>query len=114
MTSQKKIRAPIVTLVGHVDHGKSSILDYIKHTNIVSQEAGGITQKISSTNISLAEIRKITGKLLHSLNLDITIPGMLFIDTPGHAAFNNLRKRGGNLADIAILVIDVKEGVMPQ
>ncbi len=114
MKNDRKIRAPIVTLVGHVDHGKSSILDYIKHTNIVSQEAGGITQKISSTSLAISEIRKITGRLLHTLNIDLTIPGILFIDTPGHAAFNNLRKRGGNLADIAILVVDIKEGVMPQ
>lgn len=108
------IRAPIVTLVGHVDHGKTSILDFIKHTNIVSQEAGGITQKISSTNLSLSQIKSLTGKLIQSINLQLTIPGILFIDTPGHAAFNNLRKRGGNLADIAILVIDIKEGIMPQ
>ncbi len=109
-----EIRAPIVTLVGHVDHGKSSILDFIRQTNIVAKEAGGITQKISSTNLTISQIRRITGRLLQSLNIKLTIPGILFIDTPGHAAFNNLRKRGGNLADIAILVIDIKEGVMPQ
>ncbi len=109
-----KIRSPICTLVGHVDHGKSSILDYISSTNITSHEAGGITQKISSVTLSISRIKKITGQLINKLNIEITIPGILFIDTPGHAAFTSLRKRGGNLADIAILVIDIKEGIRPQ
>lgn len=108
------IRQPIITLVGHVDHGKSSILDFIRKTNIISQEAGGITQKISSSSIPMESIKQISGELLNSLKIKLTIPGMLFVDTPGHAAFNSLRKRGGNLADIAILVIDIREGIMPQ
>ncbi|MBU0929835.1 MAG: translation initiation factor IF-2, partial [Nanoarchaeota archaeon] len=78
---------------------------------IAKSEAGGITQRISSTIIPLQTIKKICGKLLSK---DIKIPGLLFIDSPGHAAFNNLRKRGGNLADIAILVIDINEGLKPQ
>jgi len=108
------IRSPICTVVGHVDHGKSSILDKIRGTAIVQSEPGGITQSISSTSVSLNTIKKITGSLLQTLKIDLTIPGLLFIDTPGHAAFSNLRKRGGNLADIAILVIDINEGIREQ
>ncbi|MDD5132858.1 MAG: translation initiation factor IF-2 [Candidatus Nanoarchaeia archaeon] len=106
------IRQPIVVLVGHIDHGKSSILEKIKDISILKGEAGGITQAIGSYNIPLETIEKICGKLLQKSNLKI--PGLLMIDTPGHAAFNNLRKRGGNLADLAILVIDINEGVMDQ
>ncbi|MFH0936498.1 MAG: translation initiation factor IF-2 [Candidatus Woesearchaeota archaeon] len=108
------IRSPICTVVGHVDHGKSSILDKIRGTAIVQSEAGGITQCISSTCVSLDTVKNITGDLLQKLKIKLTIPGLLFIDTPGHAAFSNLRKRGGNLADIAILVIDVNEGIKEQ
>lgn len=110
----KNIRSPICVVVGHIDHGKSSILDRIRNTNIVSTEAGGITQAISFTNLSLGTIKKVCGSLLETLKLKIDIPGLLFLDTPGHAAFNNLRKRGGNLADIAILVIDVSKGIEEQ
>jgi len=109
-----KIRSPICTFVGHVDHGKSSLLDQIRGTCIVAQEAGGITQAISSSKISTEQIRKISGDLLEKTKIRLTIPGLLFIDTPGHAAFTNLRKRGGSLADIAILVIDINEGLKPQ
>ncbi|MBS3163157.1 translation initiation factor IF-2 [Candidatus Woesearchaeota archaeon] len=105
------IRQPIITIMGHVDHGKTSILDKINETAIAKSEAGGITQKISSTIIPLETIKKICGKIL---TINLKIPGLLFIDTPGHAAFNNLRRRGGNLADIAILVIDINEGLKPQ
>jgi len=109
-----KIRQPIVTFVGHIDHGKTSLQDYIRQSAVTKGEAGKITQHIGSSIIPLNTIKKLCGKLLDSLKLDLTLPGLLFIDTPGHAAFNNLRKRGGNLADIAILVINVNEGVMPQ
>jgi translation initiation factor 5B len=108
------IRAPVCTIVGHVDHGKTSILDSIRGTTIVKGEAGGITQAIGASIIPLETIRKICGPLLDSLKIKLTIPGLLFIDTPGHVAFTSLRKRGGNLADIAIVVIDINEGVMPQ
>lgn len=110
----KNIRSLICTILGHIDHGKSSILDKIRGTAIVKAEAGGITQAIGASIIPLSTIKKICGELLKELKTDITIPGLLFIDTPGHAAFTNLRKRGGNLADIAILVIDINEGVKPQ
>ncbi|HLD02721.1 MAG TPA: translation initiation factor IF-2 [Candidatus Nanoarchaeia archaeon] len=108
------IRSPICTVVGHIDHGKTSLLDRIRSTNVAKGEAGGITQCISCAKIPIETIKKLCGSLIHSLKFKLTIPGLLFIDTPGHAAFNNMRKRGGNLADIAILVIDVKEGVKDQ
>ncbi len=108
------IRQPIITFLGHVDSGKTSIQDFIRGTNITEKEAGGITQKISTTHISLAKIKQICGTLLAQSHLSLTIPGILMIDSPGHAAFTNLRKRGGNIADIAILVVDIKEGIMPQ
>jgi len=107
-------RSPIVSVLGHVDHGKSSILDAIRGTNIVSGEAGAITQAIGASIIPLEVVKKKCGKLLETLKMDFTIPGLLFIDTPGHAAFTTLRKRGGSLADIAILVVDINEGFKPQ
>ncbi len=107
-------RSPICTVVGHVDHGKSSILDQIRGSNIVSKEAGAITQAIGASIVPIDTIKKRCGKLLEQTKMDFNIPGLLFIDTPGHEAFTNLRKRGGNLADIAILVIDINEGLKPQ
>jgi len=110
----KNIRSPICVVVGHIDHGKSSILDRVRNTNIVSTEAGGITQAISFSNVSIKTIKSLCGNLLVTLKLNLEIPGIVFLDTPGHAAFNNLRKRGGNLADIAVLVIDVNESIKEQ
>ena len=107
------IRQPIVTVAGHVDHGKTSILDSLRHSSVAEGEAGSITQKISFTSFPKEEILKSCPLILkHGIKLEI--PGFLFIDTPGHVAFNNLRKRGGGLADIAILVIDINEGIKPQ
>ncbi len=108
------IRQPIVTIMGHVDHGKTMLLDKIRGSAIQAKESGGITQAIGASIIPLDTIKKICGPLLEALKLKFTIPGILFIDTPGHAAFVNLRKRGGNLADIAILVIDINEGIKAQ
>lgn len=108
-----KIRQPIVTVAGHVDHGKTSILDSFRGTCVQENEAGGITQKISFTKFPLSQIKK-TCPLIEKQKIKIEIPGFLFIDTPGHAAFTNLRKRGGNLADLAILVVAIKEGIKPQ
>ena len=108
------IRSPICTVVGHVDHGKSSLLDYIRGSNIVSGEAGAITQAIGASIVPIETIKKKCGSLLKTLNLNFTIPGLLFIDTPGHEAFSTLRRRGGSLADIAVLVIDINEGPKPQ
>ena len=110
----KSIRSPICTVMGHVDHGKSSVLDKIRGTAIVKSEAGAITQAIGASIVPLDTIKNICGDLLKKLNINFTIPGLLFKDTPGHAAFTNLRRRGGNLADIAILVIDINQGVQPQ
>jgi len=110
----KNLRSPICVVVGHIDHGKSSILDRIRNTNIIASEAGGITQAISFTNLGSKRIKEVSGRLLEALKINLTIPGILFLDTPGHAAFNNLRRRGGNLADIAILVIDITKGIEEQ
>ena len=106
------LRSLICTFVGHVDHGKTSIQDFIRGTCVVKQEAGLITQHISYTNLKFDKIKKVCGNLINIK--EIKIPGLLFLDTPGHASFTNLRKRGGNLADIAILVVDVNEGFKPQ
>lgn len=108
-----QIRQPIITVAGHVDHGKTSLLDAFRNSSIQSGEAGGITQKISFTRFPYEQIIKMC-PLLEKAKINLTIPGFLFIDTPGHAAFTNLRKRGGALADLAILVVDIKEGIKPQ
>ena len=108
-----EIRQPIVTIAGHVDHGKTSILDSIRKTIVQEGEAGGITQKISFTLFPREDIMKRCPLLDHH-DIEVEIPGFLFIDTPGHAAFSNLRKRGGALADLAVLVIDINEGIKPQ
>ncbi|MEK6844207.1 MAG: translation initiation factor IF-2 [Nanoarchaeota archaeon] len=113
MTIETKMRQPIVTVVGHVDHGKTSLLDYFRGTSVQGGEAGGITQKISYTKFPFERIKKAC-PLIDSRSVNLEIPGFLFIDTPGHAAFTNLRKRGGSLADLAILVVAVKEGIKPQ
>ncbi len=108
-----KIRQPIVTVCGHVDHGKTSILDSLRNTCVQEGEAGGITQKISFTIYPMEQLKK-SCSLIEGSGIKLEIPGFLFIDTPGHAAFTNLRKRGGSLADLAILVIDINEGIKPQ
>jgi len=107
-------RQPIITVAGHVDHGKTSILDSIRGTKIQDTEAGGITQKISFTSMPKEIIQQRAGTILEKFKIPLEIPGFLFIDTPGHAAFTNLRKRGGALADLAVLVIDINEGIKPQ
>lgn len=108
------IRQPIITVCGHVDHGKTSILDSIRGTKIQESEAGGITQKISFTKMQKQTIIERAESVLKKFNIPLEIPGFLFIDTPGHAAFTNLRKRGGSLADVAIVVIDINDGIKPQ
>ncbi|MEM2726860.1 MAG: translation initiation factor IF-2 [Archaeoglobaceae archaeon] len=107
----KNIRTPIVAVLGHVDHGKTTILDRIRKSRVAAKEAGGITQHIGATEIPIKIIEGICKEIWRP---NINLPGLLFIDTPGHKAFTNLRKRGGALADLAILVIDINEGVMPQ
>ena len=108
------IRKVLVATLGHVDHGKTSLLDRIRSTTVASGEAGAITQAIGVSIIPMAVIQKVSGRLLDSFKSKLTVPGFLMIDTPGHAAFISLRKRGGNLADIAILVVDINEGFRPQ
>lgn len=112
-TTTQDIRQPIVTICGHVDHGKTSILDCLRDTCIQKGESGGITQKISFTSYPLEQLKKAC-PLIEESGIDTKIPGFLLIDTPGHAAFTNLRKRGGSLADLAVLVIDINEGIKPQ
>lgn len=108
------LRKILIATLGHVDHGKTSLLDKIRRTAVAKGEAGGITQAIGVSIIPLDTIKKICGKLLDVFRGNLTIPGLVAIDTPGHAAFTSLRKRGGSLADIAIIVIDINEGMMPQ
>jgi len=107
------IRQPIITVAGHVDHGKTSILDSLRSTSVQEGEVGGITQKISFTSFPVEKL-KTACPLIEKSGLNLNIPGFLFIDTPGHAAFTNLRKRGGSLADLAVLVIDIMDGIKPQ
>jgi len=92
----------------------TSILDKIRGTSVAQKEAGGITQKISFTSLTRETIEERAGIVLEKFKIPLEIPGFLFIDTPGHAAFTNLRKRGGSLADLAVLVIDINEGLRPQ
>lgn len=106
------IRQPIVSVLGHVDHGKTSLLDAVRHSTVAAKEAGGITQHIGATEVPLDTIKTICKGLLREQQ--IKIPGLLFIDTPGHEAFTTLRRRGGSIADLAILVVDVTEGFQPQ
>lgn len=108
------VRQPIVSVLGHVDAGKTTLLDYIRGSLVVEKEAGSITQMIGATEVPIGAIHEITDDISDQIGVDLTIPGLLFIDTPGHAAFTSLRKRGGSLSDIAILVVDVKNGVQPQ
>ena len=108
----KYIRQPIVSVLGHVDHGKTSLLDFIRGTAVVSRESGAITQHIGATEVPIDAIYKVCGDLLKEKNF--TLPGLLFIDTPGHHAFTTLRVRGGSLADLAVLIVDINEGFKPQ
>lgn len=107
-------RQPIVCVLGHVDSGKTSLLDKIRKSSVQAREAGGITQHIGASFFPIETLINICGPLLGKSKEKIKIPGLLVIDTPGHEAFANLRKRGGGAADIAILVIDVTKGFEAQ
>lgn len=110
-----KLRQPILVVLGHVDSGKTSLLDTIRGTGVQSREAGGITQHIGASFFPIDTIKTLTGYLYEKLaKSDSPIPGLLVIDTPGHEVFANLRSRGGSAADIAILVADVNKGFEPQ
>jgi translation initiation factor 5B len=106
------LRTPIVAVLGHVDHGKTSLLDKIRGSAVTEGEAGAITQHIGSTEVPLDVVSQVAGSLVDPDEFDL--PGLLFIDTPGHHSFSTLRARGGALADIAILVVDVTDGFQPQ
>ncbi len=109
-----KIRSPIVSVLGHVDHGKTTLLDFIRGSIIAQKEAGGITQHIGATEVPIEVVENIGGEFLKKLGIKETLPGLFFVDTPGHEAFTTLRKRGGALADVAILIVDLNEGFKPQ
>ncbi|MGQ9507217.1 MAG: translation initiation factor IF-2 [Candidatus Bathycorpusculaceae bacterium] len=108
------IRQPIVCVLGHVDTGKTLLLDKIRKTSVQAREAGGITQHIGASFFPVDTLKQLVGPLLSMVKGELEIPGLLVIDTPGHEAFTNLRKRGGSVADIAILVIDILRGFETQ
>lgn len=109
------MRQPIIVVLGHVDHGKTTLLDKIRGTAVAKKEPGEITQHVGASIVPASVLRKVAEPLKKYFpKLRIEIPGLLFIDTPGHELFSNLRRRGGSVADMAILVIDVIEGVQPQ
>ena len=111
-------RQPIVAVLGHVDHGKTSLLDHVRslgeqsRSSVMDREAGGITQHIGATEVPSEVLNELCAPLLGGKSFDS--PGLLFIDTPGHHSFSSLRSRGGSLADIAILMVDIMEGCRPQ
>ena len=111
-TDSSGLRTPIVAVLGHVDHGKTSLLDKIRGSAVIEGEAGAITQHIGATAVPLDTVSRVAGQLVDPDDFDL--PGLLFIDTPGHHSFTTLRSRGGALADIAILVVDVTDGFQPQ
>ena len=108
------VRQPVVAVLGHVDHGKTTLLDKIRGTTVALREPGSMTQWIGASLIPSEVLEKVCGPLLEIFKFKIVIPGLLFIDTPGHETFSNLRRRGGSASDIAILVIDILKGVEPQ
>lgn len=107
-----ELRQPIVSLLGHVDHGKTTLLDRIAGSVRAENEPGGITQHIGAIEVPGSTVLKLCQGLLR--REQFRVPGLLFIDTPGHRSFETLRRRGGALADLAVLVVDAREGIMPQ
>ena len=112
VATSRSLRTPIVAVLGHVDHGKTSLLDQIRGSAVSEGEPGAITQHIGSTAVPLDVVSEIAGELVDPDDFDL--PGLLYIDTPGHHSFSTLRSRGGALADIAVLVVDVNDGFQPQ
>jgi translation initiation factor 5B len=105
------LRTPIVCVLEHVDHGKTTLLDRIRGSAIADEESGAITQHIGATEVPIDAIKRACGPAFAG---KFIVPGLLFIDTPGHHAFTTLRSRGGALADLAVLVVDINEGFLPQ
>jgi translation initiation factor 5B len=115
MEQKMEIRSPVVVVLGHVDSGKTSLLDKIRGTGVQAREVGGITQHIGASFFPAETLKEICGPLLKTLGGgDVKVPGLLVIDTPGHEVFTNLRSRGGSAADISILVVDVQKGLEVQ
>jgi len=108
------IRSPVIVVLGHVGAGKTSLLDKIRNTSYTKKEAGEMTQHIGATEVSIDVIKEISKPLLNMFKFDLKTPSLLFIDTPGHEVFSNLRKRGGSVSDLAIIVIDILDGFQKQ